>query len=152
MKVIAEKFATKRIKQTNGFTLIEMLFVISIMFIMLGLLLPPLSANVNRIESNHVIDKLASDVMTIQHMHATTNGTVRIQLYRDKYVILKSTKILKQVSLPEGFWFNQNGKHFLEFHKNGSIKQPRTFFLYSPTTKYKIIFPFGKGRFRVEKS
>ncbi|API90530.1 type II secretion system GspH family protein [Virgibacillus pantothenticus] len=151
MTVKQGKYGVKRLKQTNGFTLIEMLIVLSIMLIMLGLVLPPLSSHVNKINSNHVIDKLASDVMKIQHMHATTYGAVKIQLYHDKYVVLNSTRIIQQVHLPEGFWFNQNANHFIEFNKNGNIKRPRTFYLYSPTTRYKIIFPFGKGRFRVEK-
>ncbi|MFU0791480.1 competence type IV pilus minor pilin ComGD [Virgibacillus proomii] len=138
-------------KAKQGFTLVEMLIVLSIFMILIGLSTPPILSALYNVESATVIRKLESDVMMVQHLAATTPSGVSILLLETRYYILQSARIIKEVNLPEGFSINSTTSRFIEFDANGNFKNPRSFFISSPSKRYKIIFAFGKGRFRVEE-
>ncbi|MBR7797796.1 prepilin-type N-terminal cleavage/methylation domain-containing protein [Agaribacter marinus] len=142
-----------RLHDTKGFTLTEMLVVLSMLMIMVGLSVPPIVYALEKMKENALFQTLESDIMTIQHMSSLTTNRIQLILNENKYYVLRSNrKIIPDRNLPEGWHIDYFINPIIEFDINGSIKNPRTFYIYSPTARYKIVFPFGKGRYRIEKN
>ncbi|MYL41782.1 prepilin-type N-terminal cleavage/methylation domain-containing protein [Virgibacillus massiliensis] len=146
-----EKFVLQPAKR-NGFSLIEMLVVLSIVMVLLGISVPPALSILEELESQYVLQTFETDVMKIQHMSAIHQSRIRIFLYEDKYAILHNSAIKITRLLPTGWKIDSTISRNIEFERNGNIKQPRTFYIQAPNKTYKVVFPFGKGRFRIEET
>jgi prepilin-type N-terminal cleavage/methylation domain-containing protein len=94
-------------KTINGFTLIEMIVVVSILSILTTIVLPNLSRWYASIKINGARRDLISDLRLIQQNTVTsqTNHSIQINVPQNKYSLTKKNspdEIIKTVNLPEG--------------------------------------------------
>lgn len=94
-------------KTIKGFTLIEMIVVVSILSILTTIVLPNLSRWYASIKINGARRDLISDLRLIQQNTVTsqTNHSIQINAAQNKYSLVKKNdpdEIIKTVNLPEG--------------------------------------------------
>ncbi|MGP4065095.1 competence type IV pilus minor pilin ComGD [Oceanobacillus sp. M65] len=135
----------------DGFTLIEMLMVLGIISTLV-LLAFPLQFNVlKEQEEKQFLKTLASDVSYIQQRSTLTSGMNRITFNENSYRITVDGRPSMNRAYPEGLTIDTRTDRNITFNYNGNIKNPRTLYLVSSLNSYRMVFPFGKGRFYLEK-
>lgn len=136
----------------GGFTLVEVLLVLSIWSILILFVMP---IDLDRLETKQeekFLETLAFDVLYIQSLSTTVEDDhMRIQFYRDGYTVRVGTfeneMIYRQA--PKGWSISYRVLPMISFDKYGRIKKPGNVLIHTNQTTYRIIFPFGKGRFYV---
>ncbi|WP_249871107.1 competence type IV pilus minor pilin ComGD [Oceanobacillus saliphilus] len=136
---------------SNGFTLIEMLFVVSLLSIIL-LLFPSLNMeSVEKQQEKQFLETLKFDVLYIQNLsNLATDEKLYIRLYEDNYKIIKGvTKPIAERPYPDGMVIDYRGNPDLYFNENGTFLYPRTIRITTKYSVYDMIFQLGKGRFYI---
>lgn len=138
----------------NGFTLIEMLITLSILSILFLLTIPVQSDLLIKQQEEQFIELLQQDVLFIQNQSSKhRRDEMYIRFYDDYYSILSGVnEPFVQREYPADWTLVANNQtRLLRFVQSGTVLQPRTLIMYTPTEKLYIVFPLGKGRFYIEK-
>lgn len=140
---------TYRMKNSKGFTLLELLFVLTIVSIVSLLILAPMFNTVTKQQSKHLLQTLESDVFLIQNhsLHSASNN--RILMNKHHYIVRYEDKNILR-TYPNDLQLTSISSR-IRFSTNGTILEPQTYLFKDSYEKYKIIFPFGKGRFYIEE-
>ena len=136
----------------NGFTLIEMLVVLSVLSIIILLAVPLQFSSLTKQEENQFIELFMHDVLLIQNQ-ASMNSTesMFIRFHDDHYLIIQRRKQpFAKRNYPNG-WSFVGANRLLEFSESGSVLNPRVILMYSKEERIAFTFPLGKGRFYVER-
>ncbi|GEN87393.1 competence type IV pilus minor pilin ComGD [Oceanobacillus sp. FSL W8-0428] len=137
----------------RGFTLIETLFALSILSVILLLIPKHQIEQIDKLESRHFLDTLEMDVLYIQNKRSTQESgkSYILRFYPDNYSILfnYSTEIRREY--PPLFSLDTPFPKDIEFSVGGVIKNPQSILISFGEERYRIVFPFGKGRFYVEE-
>ncbi|MFA1821548.1 competence type IV pilus minor pilin ComGD [Virgibacillus oceani] len=141
----------KTTKNKNGFTLIEMLIALSIVMIMLLLVVPISLSTLDAAEEEQFLQTLEFDVLYIQSM-AGENLLTSIRFADDHYRIIRGNQegFIKR-DYPKDVTINSRISNEITFDHRGSIRNPRTIEIHTKNASYRMIFPFGKGRYYIEK-
>lgn len=83
-----------------------------------------------------------------QMLYRPTYG--RINLYRSSYVINLGNNDLIYRTLPEPLHLT-NPNYQISYASSGTIRQPYTYRYKYNNHVYRVVYPFGKGRFYVEQ-
>ena len=94
-----------RPNDVKGFTLIELVVVITILAILVGIAVPVINQTVERYKVAAYARELASDIRLVRHKNINGESTVRIQLLGDRYVIRRGMEILEIKDAPSGVRF-----------------------------------------------
>lgn len=134
----------------NGFTLLEMLFVLSITSVIL-FLIPPFNHHIaESLKKEQFFTIFQSDVLYIQQMRSTTESTIRIRFFNDYYAVYQEDSRIIKRDYPRGWNVDTRGERNLEFKRFGTLLSPRTIvFKTKQKNEYHLIFPLGKGRFYI---
>lgn len=134
----------------RGFTMMEMLVVLAITSLLTIFLLPKLSETVRSQEQRHFFTLFESDNLFLQNqmLYRPTYG--RINLYRSSYVINLGNNDLIYRTLPEPLHLT-NPNYQISYASSGTIRQPYTYRYKYNNHVYRVVYPFGKGRFYVEQ-
>lgn len=144
------------IPRKNGFTLIEMLFVLSICSIIITLSVPLIFSTLEKQEEKRFLETFEFDVLYMQNLSiGKTDGYLRIEFYEDNYSILNGTtdetllvrNYPKHVTVTINTWAMKS----ISFNKNGVIKFPGNVSIVINNTEYILVFPLGKGRFYIDE-
>lgn len=138
----------------NGFTLIEMLVTLSILSILFLLTVPVQSELLGKQQEEQFIETLKQDVLFIQNQSSKhTRDEMYIRFYDNHYSILSGVnKPFAERDYPADWTLVANNQtRLLRFVQSGTVLQPRTLVMYTPSEKLFIVFPLGKGRFYIEK-
>lgn len=137
----------------RGFTLIETLFALSILSVILLLIPKHQVEQINKLENQHFLGTLEMDVLYVQNKRSTQeiSKSYILRFYPDNYSILfnYSTEIRREY--PPLFSLDTPFPKDIEFSVGGVIKNPQSIFISFGEERYRIVFPFGKGRFYVEE-
>ncbi len=133
--------------------MIETLFALSVLSIIL-LLMPKLQVEqMDKLELQHFLDTLEMDVLFLQNTKSTQqiNGIYFLRFYPDHYRILlkHSTQIKREY--PAQFSLETSNPKDVEFYAGGVTRNPQTIRISLAGEPYRIVFPFGKGRYYVEE-
>jgi competence protein ComGD len=145
----------RQMANKNGFTLIEMLLVLSIVSILSLLSVTWSLSAISKQEREQFINTLENDTLYIQQV-TSIKGSVEQRPYitfKEDFYTIYFTKRRKPIirNYPSGVRIDTRKHQYLKFEQNGNIHQPRSMDLFMGDERYKIIFPFGKGRFYLEK-
>ena len=135
----------------NGFTLLEVLFVLALLSIIL-LLLPPINVEVmEKQQEEQFLETFKFDVLYVQSMsNLITNEEVFIRLYKDNYKILRgSTETIAERTYPPGLVIDSRGNNDISFNSTGTFFYPRTIRITTKHNDYNAVFQLGKGRFYI---
>lgn len=138
----------------NGFTLIEMIFVLGIISVIILLAAPIQTSVLKTQEEEKFIQTFKEDVLFIQNQASRYyRGVLSIKLFSDRYVITNHDPdgLYATRYFPKG-WRPQNSRPpDIKFKYNGNISSPRSIIFRSDKEKIVFTFPLGKGRFHVGK-
>ena len=140
-------------KEQEGFTLLEVLFVLSA-FALLFLLIPPLPiGKYERFQEKQFLDTFRMDVLYIQSQsNKIPDNNLFIRFHDDRYEIRSGhDKLIKARPYLSGMTLDTRGKNVLSFNENGTFLSPRNIRMDTDSKQYEIVFPFGKGRFHINE-
>ncbi|MBC6308169.1 prepilin-type N-terminal cleavage/methylation domain-containing protein [Listeria sp. FSL L7-1582] len=137
----------------DGFTLIEMLLVLSISFIILGISVLPAGNLMTHLLEKQSLDQLEIDIMYLQAEAITTNQESILLLNgnNDTYSG-KSSKLALSRKLTPTLHFQEKSEQSFRFSPPfGNISRFKTIIIQGQNKKYALIFQIGKGRFRIDE-
>src|SRR5699024_11770932 len=114
-------------KQADGFTLIEMLFILSLVSLFFLLTIVPMHAVVRQQATNGFFELLDADMLYVQNAALNTRQNYRISLRMGYYVLIDGNhNEFKRRTYPEHLKLISASNVRIEFNQNGTIRQPMT--------------------------
>lgn len=135
--------------RSNGFTLVEMLFVLFVISIFTILFIPNFVKTIEKQQTAQFFDLFSSDIFYIQNQTLNTNESYRIWLRDDHYLII-SNDTMKRRNYPKHLEFTSYSNTRISFSKAGTVINPTTLRFKDRYHSYCVVFPFGKGRHYIE--
>lgn len=143
-----------RLKSNRGFTLLEVIFTLSMLSIIVSLSAPIIFSILDSQSEKQFFDLLFSDLLLIQiASHGVNSGKAYVEFEDYSYTVHVDKNGYKRKikrSYPSGWKKDERLFDEISF-KNGTIRKPGTILIQSENTDYRIIFPLGKGRGYVDK-
>lgn len=133
----------------DGFTLVELLVVLMITLSLAFFILPKLSDTLRSQEQRNFFQLFASDNLLVQSYNLYSDHQGKILLYPKRYYV-DLEEYGYHRSLPEPLSLD-NPSYRIVYSTTGSVLQPYTYRYRAEGKLYRVIFPFGKGRFYVEE-
>lgn len=134
----------------NGFTLLEMLIVLTIWSVLVLLILPINFTHLEKQQEEYFFETLAFDILYAQNLSSTTKDIVQINLYEDHYTIWRGYReVLLTRYIPSGWVIKRKVSHVISFDDKGRIRKPGNFVIQTKSHEYAVVFPFGKGRYHI---
>ncbi|WP_223812022.1 competence type IV pilus minor pilin ComGD [Geobacillus sp. 46C-IIa] len=145
-----------KLARNGGFTLLEMLVVLSIALLLTTLAVPALGGVVHEREETYMLALLRADLYGAQQHAIARRRKVSVFFTegRGEYqaVDTHSGQRIVARTLPAPWRFQLGTLRTpLIFTDNGNIKQGGTVWVKSSKGSYKVTFLLGKGRFYVQK-
>lgn len=136
----------------GGFTLVEMLLVLSLLSIIILLSIPIHHEIVTKEDENRFMQILLFDILYVQNLAMTTSDPVILRFKNDHYVILRQTdQVLYKRTIPSNIIIQTNTLKQISFTSTGTIRKAGTMRFNASTRTFKLICPLGKGRCYSEK-
>lgn len=143
-------------KKNNGFTLIEVIFVLGVLTVLLLLSAPIKVSILDNKEEQQFLTTLENDLLYMQSISFRSTDHIWMKIQPDSYTIFSSvynSKTLLRRNIPTNWTIDlrtiQGG--VISFNRYGTIREPGTIHLSTNKSTYRIVFPFGKGRCYIEK-
>ncbi|MDL4841557.1 competence type IV pilus minor pilin ComGD [Aquibacillus rhizosphaerae] len=138
-------------RQEQGFTLIETLIVLSIVSLFLVIGLSFQSHSLYQNQANQFFRLFQSDVLYLQQISMVSRDNAYLTILPNEHSYEIKTgglgEVLVKREYPKNWLVDLNTLSApISFTINGTIKKPGMFYVKTPTRKYSIYFPFGKGR------
>jgi competence protein ComGD len=141
-------------KKQWGFTLIEMLIVLTIVMIITSITFLQLKPLVNQKHIDHFFEQFTDDLLLAQIFAMSHGQSVAIIFIESEpaYKIVANSKVLTRRTLPHMFSLKTasiGGQVF--YRSNGGISKSGTLYITYGTRNFKIVFLLGEGRFYVSE-
>lgn len=136
-------------RNNNGFTLIELLFVLVIVSTIALFVLPSMYRTYSKQQTKHLLQVMESDVFLIQNHTLYTLNNNRIFLDKDHYIV-QNERNHNVRTYPHDLRLI-NAATRIRFSTNGTVYDPTGYMFQDEHGTYKIVFPFGKGRFYIDE-
>ncbi|SFA71205.1 competence protein ComGD [Lentibacillus halodurans] len=131
----------------NGFTLIEVLFVLSVLSLLILISAPIHFSVLDKKTEESFLYTLEMDLLYMQTMSYNSRTNYRMTFPDQKhYVIKKNHSIIQEREVPEGWEIDPRILPTISFNKDGTIREPGTFAIQTSANKYSVVCPLGKGR------
>ncbi|WP_163969991.1 competence type IV pilus minor pilin ComGD [Oceanobacillus halotolerans] len=141
-------------KKQNGFTLIEVLFVLSIWSI-LFLLSGPLNMSIlTKQQEKQFFEAFESDLLYLQTLsYGYNENRLRLSFIANEemYAIFNGKDEIRKKQIPANWQVDTRNVSAIAFDKNGRIRQAGRIEIITPLNTYHLVFPFGKRRGYIEK-
>ncbi|WP_161493847.1 competence type IV pilus minor pilin ComGD [Virgibacillus necropolis] len=140
----------------NGFTLIEILFVMGVLSLLLLLSAPIKVSILDNQKEEQFLTTLENDLLYMQSISYLSTDNIIMTFETNNYFVSSGhgSKVLLRRSIPDEWKFDlrtfqEEGS--ISFNANGTIRKPGNLLLTTNKSSYKIVFPLGKGRCYIEK-
>lgn len=146
-----------QVANNQGFTLIEVLVVLSIKILLISLFISVTYDELTQTKMDAFFDELKSDVDLVQSHNYQTDHYYELIFNKNSYKLTKNTSNqfinIKERSYPEGVTVETRNFKRVIYQKNGTFKTPgRVIFKENNQKSHELIFPFGKGGFYIVSS
>ncbi|WP_273850741.1 competence type IV pilus minor pilin ComGD [Guptibacillus spartinae] len=138
-----------------GYTLIEMMMVLSILSLLLTLVFLHITPTQNASSTKHFLEDIQSDLRYTQELAYVNGSSYRFSISPSKGIysiqstassIVKTTKIPKHITIDEGTMGYQ-----IVFGGNGNVQKAGTLYMKTGKEEYKLVVQVGAGRFYIKK-
>lgn len=140
----------------NGFSLLELLFVLVIVSILILVSVPFYFKSLEKQQEKQFIETLEFDMLYIQSMamHIRKEDVAKqmenIFFGENDYRIhLRETGEMIIRKYPKNFKVDVRVRSKISFNEKGTIRHPGNIQIKTKHSVYSVIFPLGKGRFRI---
>lgn len=138
------------LKENTGFTLIEVLLVMSMVSILTLITIPISLQTIEKQEEKQFLELFEYDLLYAQSLATTTTERVRIIFHQDSYQVVKgeANSEVALRTIPDHVNVHTRLRHIIAFDRNGRIRnlQHGRMEIKSKYASYYVIFPLGKGR------
>lgn len=143
--------------RNRGFTLIEMLLVLSAITVLMAVSLPFLNSAAEQKTEWYIITQLRDDLLYAQQYAMTQQTPVAVTFAENhpeyRIVEMKEGKTILKRSISRKWKFQLTTLTMpLLFLENGNVNKAGSLLLKGRGKTYKIVFLLGKGRFYVQKA
>lgn len=140
-------------KLTNekAFTILELLVVLVIVSSLLLLSIPSMTKSIERQQTKQFFELFKTDVFYIQNEALFSHKNIYILFEEDQYLIMDFRKVYAKRKIPTHIEAINTKNRQIRFSNNGTLYNPATYYFTTKETTYKVIFPFGKGRFYIDE-
>ncbi|WP_132370415.1 competence type IV pilus minor pilin ComGD [Melghiribacillus thermohalophilus] len=143
--------------RTGGFAMLETLLVISLLSIVVTLSLPFHQSLYQKWIADEFFRTFASDILLMQKLSTTSQIPYKLMIDPDSHSYeIRKGGYGEEIIIHRRY--NENIKIDLttfrlpfSFHHTGTPLSPGSFYVQVKHDVFKVIFPFGKGRFYVTK-
>lgn len=143
----------------KGFTLIEVLVVLSIKLLIIFLIVPLAYENLTKTKMDVFFAELKSDIDLVQSHNYQKNNFYELSFTKGSYKLTKNLSndiiLIKEKSYPEDVTIESRIFKSVIYQNNGTFKTPGHIIFKEGKGKKKshtLIFPFGKGGFYIVPS
>ncbi|MFD2759407.1 competence type IV pilus minor pilin ComGD [Lentibacillus juripiscarius] len=136
----------------NGFTLVEMLLVLSIWSVLILLTVPVQLSLLEKKTEKQFFETLEMDLLYTQSLSYNSKAGYWLTFPNDgHYQIKKGFFTILERSVPEGWEIDKRTLPKISFNHKGTIISPGTFSIQTASSTYNIVCPLGKGRCYIDK-
>lgn len=138
----------------NGFTLLEVLFVLAIWSILIILSAPLHLSVFNDQTEETFLETLEMDMLYMQSLSYASRDYYRLSFQGSQSYSIKNAhtnKLYVEREIPDGWEIEKDASFIISFKKDGLIAHPGSFIIQTLQNRYKMICPFGKGRCYFDK-
>ncbi len=136
----------------KGFTLVEMLIVLSLLTVIVSISVYLSLDFLNKQQEKHFFELLHSDIFFVQNQSFSTLNKASIMFRDGYYVVYKTSKdrnpLIREYPNHISFYHYENNT--ISFLNQGDINPPISIRFNKNGENYKLVFPFGKGRAYIE--
>ncbi|MCA0986007.1 competence type IV pilus minor pilin ComGD [Guptibacillus algicola] len=140
---------------SSGYTLIEMMIVLTVFSLMLGLVFIQIAPTQSASSTRHFLEKLQSDIRYTQELAYSTGKPHRLSFSPSTHtytVISNATNVIKSANIPENITIKKGTLgHHIVYVGNGNIQTAGTILINDGKEEYKLVVQLGAGRFYIEK-
>ncbi|WP_176447377.1 competence type IV pilus minor pilin ComGD [Lentibacillus sp. CBA3610] len=138
--------------QVNGFTLIEVLFVLAVLSVLILITTPLQLSVLDKKTEERFLETLEMDLLYMQTLAYNSRMTHRLAfLDSERYEIKANNTSILERTVPEGWEIDTRTLKTISFNKKGTIVKSGTFAIKTLTDHYNVVCPLGKGRCYFEK-
>ncbi|MDQ0481680.1 competence type IV pilus minor pilin ComGD [Guptibacillus hwajinpoensis] len=140
---------------SNGYTLIEMIIVLSAFSILLSLVFLQISPTQTASSTRHFLEEMQADIRYTQEVSYADGKSHRFSISPDTHSysiqsnvsnVIKTREIPKHISIEKGTLGYQ-----IVFGPNGNVQKAGTLFIKAEGEEYKLVVQVGAGRFYVDE-
>lgn len=145
-------FQRLKMQGEGGFTLLETLLSLTIITILFTMSMPLMLKQLKAYETKQFIAVLESDILYAQNnaLGKSGSGRTRVQFNEKDYTITENAYGLVQRPYPNQLKINAAVRR-VTYNNSGNIIDPKSIDVIHDHERYQLTFPFGKGRFYVNK-
>ncbi|WP_174613795.1 competence type IV pilus minor pilin ComGD [Virgibacillus ihumii] len=132
----------------NGFTLLEVLFVLAILSILLLLSAPIHVSTLEKQVEKQFLKTMQMDILYLQNLSYGSRSPYHLSFENNTRYTIKSItgNVIIKRDIPDDWRINDTTLKQISFNDDGLINQPGTIIIHTSQKRYKLICPFGKGR------
>lgn len=146
------------VNNERGFTLVEMIFVLSIVFTLTIMMIPFGSKWMQEKTEEAAIDLFVATVYNLQSYSIAHDNYTRLHFIEkdgQTYYVAEvpGEQVLGEYKLPDGMGLSSSNRlRTVEFHGDGNIVQSGVLTLVTQTRRFAITFQFQRGRMIIRES
>lgn len=138
-----------------GYTLIEMMIVLSLLSILLTLVFLHITPTQNASLTKHFLEEIQSDLRYTQELAYVNGSSYRFSISPSKGIysiqgnastVVRTNKIPDHITIDEGTMGYQ-----IVFGGNGNVQKAGTLYMKAGKEEYKLVVQVGAGRFYIKK-
>ncbi|SEP74336.1 competence type IV pilus minor pilin ComGD [Piscibacillus halophilus] len=140
----------------RGFTLLETLLVLSIIMVLVAISMTNYSLHQNTKPVDEFLTQFEKDVFIVQQRAITFQTPISITFNTNEHYyyihdLTTNPSTIRRHYHPDLSIVLTTLKNPIRYNIDGTIYNPGAFMLNYNNSKYQVTFPFGKGRFYVNK-
>ncbi|MGM8213491.1 competence type IV pilus minor pilin ComGD [Virgibacillus sp. W0430] len=132
----------------SGFTLVEMLFVLTILLLILSTSVPIVTSAINKQQVKQFVNVFQSDLLYLQNQSTGNKDDIRL-IFKDDHYFVKNyntKRTLFQRSYTKNMAIDTRTINYIAFNDKGTLKYPGVIYIKTDYKDYRLVFPLGKGR------
>ncbi|GGF08087.1 hypothetical protein GCM10010954_03180 [Halobacillus andaensis] len=140
----------------KGYTLIEVILVLTAFTLLLLLFTPLQQRTVSKLETEHYLEQFEEDMLLAQQLTMADhpNYWIMVRPVQNDYYLYdyQNKETVYHRKFPHDWEVSlQSLTSPIRFNSSGTMQSPGTMTLKTGYTNYKITFPFGKSRVRIDE-